>query len=90
MEASPGIEPGYTDLQSAASPLRHEALQPTGGTPDICNYAEVDNHFAQKRDNKFQIPTARTGLNEREHHVASLPVTKRTHVVREMHACPVH
>ena len=25
LEASPGIEPGYTDLQSAASPLRHEA-----------------------------------------------------------------
>ena len=26
VEASPGIEPGYADLQSAASPLRHEAL----------------------------------------------------------------
>jgi hypothetical protein len=26
LEASPGIEPGYTDLQSAASPLRHEAF----------------------------------------------------------------
>ncbi len=26
LEASPGIEPGYTDLQSAASPLRHEAV----------------------------------------------------------------
>ena len=26
MEASPGIEPGYADLQSAASPLRHEAF----------------------------------------------------------------
>ena len=26
LEASPGIEPGYADLQSAASPLRHEAL----------------------------------------------------------------
>ena len=25
LEASPGIEPGYADLQSAASPLRHEA-----------------------------------------------------------------
>ena len=25
MEATPGIEPGYTDLQSAASPLRHVA-----------------------------------------------------------------
>ena len=25
VEASPGIEPGYADLQSAASPLRHEA-----------------------------------------------------------------
>ena len=27
LEASPGIEPGYTDLQSAASPLRHEASE---------------------------------------------------------------
>ena len=25
MEAEPGIEPGYTDLQSAASPLCHPA-----------------------------------------------------------------
>jgi hypothetical protein len=25
MEASPGIEPGCADLQSATSPLRHEA-----------------------------------------------------------------
>jgi hypothetical protein len=25
LEAPPGIEPGYTDLQSAASPLRHGA-----------------------------------------------------------------
>lgn len=27
MEARAGIEPAYTDLQSAASPLRHRALQ---------------------------------------------------------------
>jgi hypothetical protein len=27
MEASPGIEPGYEDLQSSASPLRHEAIR---------------------------------------------------------------
>ena len=26
MEATPGIEPGYADLQSAASPLRHVAV----------------------------------------------------------------
>src|SRR3954469_2810480 len=26
MEATPGIEPGYADLQSAASPLRHVAF----------------------------------------------------------------
>jgi hypothetical protein len=25
LEATPGIEPGFTDLQSAASPLRHVA-----------------------------------------------------------------
>ena len=27
MEATPGIEPGFTDLQSAASPLRHVASE---------------------------------------------------------------
>lgn len=27
LEASPGIEPGYEDLQSSASPLRHEAIR---------------------------------------------------------------
>jgi hypothetical protein len=32
MEASPGIEPGCADLQSAASPLRHEAI--TVSLPD--------------------------------------------------------
>jgi hypothetical protein len=26
LEATPGIEPGFTDLQSAASPLRHVAF----------------------------------------------------------------
>jgi hypothetical protein len=30
VEASPGIEPGYADLQSAASPLRHEAFVTLG------------------------------------------------------------
>src|SRR5690349_4058819 len=30
MEATPGIEPGYADLQSAASPLRHVALLEIG------------------------------------------------------------
>ena len=28
LEATPGIEPGCTDLQSVASPLRHVAIQP--------------------------------------------------------------
>ena len=28
LEATPGIEPGYADLQSAASPLRHVASDP--------------------------------------------------------------
>ena len=28
VEATPGIEPGYADLQSAASPLRHVAPAP--------------------------------------------------------------
>ncbi len=30
LEATPGIEPGYTDLQSAASPLRHVANHAKG------------------------------------------------------------
>ena len=30
VEAPPGIEPGYTDLQSAASPLRHRAMPEAG------------------------------------------------------------
>ena len=30
MEATPGIEPGYADLQSDASPLRHVALDSCG------------------------------------------------------------
>ncbi len=36
LEASPGIEPGCKDLQSSASPLRHEAdqsMQPLAGRP---------------------------------------------------------
>ena len=35
LEATPGIEPGYTDLQSAASPLRHVAPVSAG------NYREI-------------------------------------------------
>ncbi len=44
LEATPGIEPGYADLQSAASPLRHVAsgffalpgINPVAGLgPDI-------------------------------------------------------
>ena len=31
LEAAPGIEPGYTDLQSAASPLRHAAIRKCEG-----------------------------------------------------------
>ena len=30
LEATPGIEPGYADLQSAASPLRHVASMCVG------------------------------------------------------------
>lgn len=37
LEASPGIEPGYKDLQSSASPLRHEASPVT----DIEKYRVV-------------------------------------------------
>ena len=33
LEAWPGIEPGYTDLQSVTSPLRHQAIS-SAGLPD--------------------------------------------------------
>ena len=36
LEATAGIEPAYTDLQSAASPLRHVALQsPSNGRANV-------------------------------------------------------
>ena len=35
MEASEGIEPPYKDLQSSASPLRHEANRLSGNGPHI-------------------------------------------------------
>jgi hypothetical protein len=47
MEASPGIEPGYADLQSAASPLRHEAFvtQYLRGVEGVSNRAEVNHQL---------------------------------------------
>ena len=36
LEATPGIEPGYADLQSAASPLRHVALLEIGRWSSKC------------------------------------------------------
>jgi hypothetical protein len=44
MEASPGIEPGYADLQSAASPLRHEAFvtQYLRGVEGVSSRGEVN------------------------------------------------
>ena len=44
MEASPGIEPGYADLQSAASPLRHEAFvtHDQRGVDGRCSRGEVN------------------------------------------------
>jgi hypothetical protein len=41
LEATPGIEPGCTDLQSAASPLRHVANLKVGNyviVPHPCQY----------------------------------------------------
>ena len=35
LEATPGIEPGYTDLQSVASPLRHVAIHRRSGAKDV-------------------------------------------------------
>ena len=37
VEAPPGIEPGYTNLQSVASPLRHGASQEA-----VYNQSKVD------------------------------------------------
>lgn len=46
MEASPGIEPGYKDLQSSASPLRHEAIQ----CLKACGDGRLERiHFQRKR-----------------------------------------
>jgi hypothetical protein len=42
LEASPGIEPGYTDLQSAASPFRHEALADPLPEPMLVDKASID------------------------------------------------
>ena len=50
MEASPGIEPGYTDLQSAASPLRHEAIETrkkAGGSGDVTEHVLTGNECVQ-------------------------------------------
>jgi hypothetical protein len=41
LEATPGIEPGYTDLQSAASPLRHVAW--------FFRSAEIDRSLSKSR-----------------------------------------
>ena len=45
MEATPGIEPGYTDLQSAASPLRHVANR-AGLLPSISRVSSLSCQFA--------------------------------------------
>ena len=36
MEVPPGIEPGYTDLQSGASPLRHGTSRGGSGAISTC------------------------------------------------------
>ena len=41
MEVPPGIEPGYTDLQSGASPLRHGTSR--GGERAIIICAAIRN-----------------------------------------------
>ena len=38
MEVPPGIEPGYTDLQSGASPLRHGTSRGGSGAIIICAF----------------------------------------------------
>lgn len=56
MEATPGIEPGYADLQSAASPLRHVASLFAPGAESSHNRASGQKRAAEMRRN-----IARTG-----------------------------
>lgn len=48
LEASPGIEPGYADLQSAASPLRHEALNPSAARASGCIHLGRKRQFTAR------------------------------------------
>ena len=60
LEASPGIEPGYTDLQSAASPLRHEA-----GAGSLAE--DLDCHKPLVNDGSGTVMDMRTAGLKRKH-----------------------
>jgi hypothetical protein len=56
MEAPPGIEPGYKDLQSSASPLRHGAsvvkahtYSARAGRPQRASRSPRDDHAIERR-----------------------------------------
>ena len=55
MEARAGIEPAYTDLQSAASPLRHRAERPSqrkvalGGSGPLAPRLQLGNGIREPR-----------------------------------------
>src|SRR5437868_14549795 len=58
MDATPGIEPGYADLQSAASPLRHVAmLEKSGaGTPSAASSRRAGYTGGLGQGQRFNAP----------------------------------
>lgn len=70
LEASPGIEPGYKDLQSSASPLRHEAslhrpcLVKTEAFQGCCprNRSQDEGRFRMNIDELQEVLSAAFGF----------------------------
>ena len=71
MEASPGIEPGYTDLQSAASPLRHEAGAGSLAEDLDCHKAAVNDGSRWSRIAIGRFETQAGTGNSTMHRLAS-------------------
>ena len=63
MEATSGIEPEYTDLQSAASPLRHVASG-AGSMPET--FLMQDRAWAKHAFRQLQLKTAARFIYNRD------------------------
>ena len=57
VEATPGIEPGYTDLQSAASPLRHVASSGRGPIPEFPSAPRLSGCVASRVPAALSVPS---------------------------------